>query len=81
MFGFWIVLILTSAMVNAVVPSNGIYLTAKHVGKHFVLSDDSHAWPTKVNNLEHTIQGTVMPLQELQRTPEGTSKHDAKIHL
>jgi threonine aldolase len=67
-------------MINAVVLSNGIYLTPEHVGKHFVRSDDRHAWPPKVNNLERTIQGTVMPFKELQRTPEFTRKHGTKIH-
>jgi threonine aldolase len=50
-------------------------------GKALVLSDERHAWATKVINLENTIRGTVMPLKELQRAPEFTGKHDAKIHL
>jgi hypothetical protein len=36
-----------------VVLSNEIYLTAEHVGKHFVLSHNRHARPPKVNNLEN----------------------------
>jgi hypothetical protein len=47
---------LASAMVNGVVLSNGFYLTAEHGGKHFVLSDDRHAWPPNVNKLENAIE-------------------------
>ncbi|KAE9372476.1 aromatic amino acid beta-eliminating lyase/threonine aldolase, partial [Stipitochalara longipes BDJ] len=72
---------LTGAMVNGVVPSNGDYLTLEDIEKHVILSDDCHACPTKVISLENTLRGIITPLKEVQRISVFAMKHGIKMHL
>ncbi|KAI0873947.1 pyridoxal phosphate-dependent transferase [Hypoxylon argillaceum] len=58
---------LCGALLTAIRPSNGRYLTLEDVQKNAVLSDDVHACPTRVISLENSLNGMVMPLQEVQR--------------
>jgi threonine aldolase len=69
------------AMVNGVVPSNGLYLTLEDIVKNVVLSDDVHACPTKIISLENTLRGTVIPLSEAQRISHFARKRGIKMHL
>ena len=59
----------------------GIYLIAEHVRKQLSCQTIAMPGQTKVINLENKIRRTIMPLKELQRTPEFTRRHDTKIHL
>jgi threonine aldolase len=52
---------LTGAMVNDVVPSNGAYLILEDIESNVILSDDCHACPTKVISLENMLRGLVVP--------------------
>ncbi|KAI1154884.1 l-allo-threonine aldolase [Nemania diffusa] len=58
---------LCGALLTAIRPSNGRYLTLEDVQKNAVLSDDVHACPTRVISLENSLNGMIMPLQEVQR--------------
>ncbi|KAG6061280.1 hypothetical protein E4U17_002105 [Claviceps sp. LM77 group G4] len=71
---------LTGATVSPVVPNNGIYLTLEDVQKHVVLSTDVHACPTRVISLENTLNGMVMPLDEVKRISEFAREHSIKMH-
>ncbi|KAG6324422.1 hypothetical protein E4U44_000936 [Claviceps purpurea] len=71
---------LTGATVSPVVPNNGIYLTLEDVQEHVVLSTDVHACPTRVISLENTLNGTVMPLDEVKRISEFAREHSIKMH-
>lgn len=59
----------------------GIYLIAEHVRKQLSFQTIAMPGQTKVINLENKIRRTIMPLKELQRTPEFTRKHNTKINL
>ena len=48
---------LCGAMVNGIMPRNGMYLTLEDIRDNVVLSDDVHACPTKVISLENTLRG------------------------
>jgi threonine aldolase len=72
---------LSGAMVQAVTPSNGEWLTLEDVQRKVVLSDDVHLCPTTVISLENTISGLVHPLNEIQRISSWARKHAIKLHL
>jgi len=72
---------LTGALVNGVVPSNGDYLTLEDIEKHVILSDDCHTCPTKVISIENTLRGIITPLKEVQRISDFARKHRIKMHL
>lgn len=57
---------INGAMVQAIRPLNGRYLTVLDAEKHAVLAYDVHKAPTRVVSIENTNSGTVIPLEELQ---------------
>lgn len=72
---------LSGALVQGVVPSNGLYLTLEDVTKYVVLGDDVHKAPTRVISLENTLGGVIMPLTETKRIVGFAREHDIRIHL
>ncbi|KIV77170.1 hypothetical protein PV11_08993 [Exophiala sideris] len=72
---------LSSAMMIAISPSNGHHLTLEDVKKHAVISDNVHACPTRVISLENTLDGMIMPLDEVRRISAFAREHDIKMHL
>ena len=73
--------VLSGALVDAIVPKNGVYITLEDVKKHAELSDDVHACPTKVVSLENTLTGTILPLEECQRISAWAKEHGIIMHL
>jgi len=73
--------VLNGALVDSVVPANGVYLTLEDVKKHAEVSDDVHACPTKVVSLENTLDGTIMPLEECRRISTWAKEHGIIMHL
>lgn len=71
---------LTGASVQPVVPRNDIYLTLQDVVAHVVLGDDVHSCPTRVISLENTLNGTIMPLDEVQRISTFARQHGIRMH-
>jgi threonine aldolase len=72
---------LSQALVNGVVPKNGVYLTLEDIEKNVVLGDEIHGCPTRVISLENTLGGTIMPLNEVRRISAFAKEHDIKLHL
>lgn len=72
---------LSSAMLIPVHPSNGHHLTLEDVKKHTIISDDVHACPTRVISLENTLDGMIMPLEEVRRISAFARDHGIKMHL
>jgi threonine aldolase len=72
---------LSQALVNGVVPKNGVYLTLEDIEKNVVLGDEIHGCPTRVISLENTLAGTIMPLSEVRRISAFAKEHDIKLHL
>ncbi|KAK4105640.1 hypothetical protein N658DRAFT_441009 [Parathielavia hyrcaniae] len=71
---------LTGALVKTVVPKNGVYLTLEDVKANVYLDDDVHTCPTRVISLENTLNGMVMPLEEVRRISAFAREHGVKMH-
>ncbi|KAG9040099.1 hypothetical protein FRB95_000028 [Tulasnella sp. JGI-2019a] len=72
---------LSQAMVQSVIPSNGVYLTVEDVKRGAILDEDIHYAPTRVIALENTLGGTILPLEEVARIREFATAHGVKMHL
>ncbi|KIX01478.1 uncharacterized protein Z518_09204 [Rhinocladiella mackenziei CBS 650.93] len=72
---------LSNAMLIPVRPSNGHHLTLEDVKKHVIVSDDVHACPTRVISLENTLDGMIMPLDEVRQISAFARLHGIKMHL
>jgi threonine aldolase len=72
---------LSGAMVQAVSPSNGEWLTLDDLKAKAVISDDVHVCPTAVISLENTISGLVHPLAETQKISAWARENNIKLHL
>ncbi|KAK0657608.1 pyridoxal phosphate-dependent transferase [Cercophora newfieldiana] len=71
---------LTGATVKPIVPKNGIHLTLKDIEANVYLDDDVHTCPTRVISLENTLNGMIMPLEEVQRISAFARQHGLKVH-
>lgn len=73
---------LSQAMVTAIIPSNGLYLTLEDIIERFIPDDgDVHAAPTKVVSLENTLHGLIYPIEEIKRISHWCREKGIKIHL
>lgn len=72
---------LSGAGLVTVYPKNKHHLTLEDIKKHIVLSDNIHACPTKVISLENTLNGLIMPLDEVTRISQFARQHDIRLHL
>jgi threonine aldolase len=72
---------ISNAMVIPVHPSNNHHLTLEDIKKHTILSDDVHACTTRVISLENTLDGVIMPLDEVRRIASFAREHSIKLHL
>ncbi|KAI7869159.1 pyridoxal phosphate-dependent transferase [Spinellus fusiger] len=70
----------SQANVTPVVPTNGQYLTAADV-EAGIVTDNVCGAPTRVISLENTLNGTIMPLDEMERIHAVARKHNIKLHL
>ncbi|KAI5459801.1 pyridoxal phosphate-dependent transferase [Mariannaea sp. PMI_226] len=71
---------LSGAQITPVVPKNDQYLTLEDVKENVILIDDVHACPTRVISLENTLNGMVMPLEEVKRISGFARQHGIKMH-
>ncbi|RPA91999.1 beta-eliminating lyase [Choiromyces venosus 120613-1] len=72
---------LSQAVTVPVPPSNGKYLTLEDVQKHVILGNDVHFAPTRVISLENTINGVIMPVEEVRRIGQWAKAEGIKVHL
>ncbi|KAF9983373.1 Threonine aldolase [Mortierella antarctica] len=71
----------SQAAVYPVTPENGKYLTVDDIASRLVLDVDVHYAPTRVVSLENTLNGTIMPIDEIERIRALTQEHNIKLHL
>ncbi|KAH8675445.1 pyridoxal phosphate-dependent transferase [Xylariales sp. PMI_506] len=71
---------LTGATVVPVLPKNGLYLTLEDIKEHVSIDDDVHTCPTRVISLENTLNGVIMPLDEVKRISEFAREHNIRMH-
>lgn len=74
---------LSQALVQPIIPKNGIHLTLEDdILPNFVPDDyEIHACPTKVISLENTLHGMVFPLDEIKKISAFCKKNDVRLHL
>jgi threonine aldolase len=72
---------LTGCMTRPVHPSNDHHLTLEDVKANVILSDDVHMAPTRLICIENTIEGAIMPLEEVRRISEFARANDIRLHM
>ncbi|KAG0330384.1 Threonine aldolase [Dissophora globulifera] len=71
----------SQAAVYPIMPNNGQYLTAEDIEPRLVFDVDIHYAPTRCISLENTLNGTIMPVDEIARIRRLTQPHGIKLHL
>ena len=70
------------AGVIPVSPKEGLsYITADLVEQNLVVDDDIHNGPTQLICLENTLNGTIMPLEEVRKISAVAKRHNLPLHL
>lgn len=67
-------------MIIPVVPKNGIHLTLEEVRENAVVGNDIHGCPTRVVSLENTLNGMIMPLDEVRRISDWARSQGILMH-
>ncbi|KAF8527958.1 pyridoxal phosphate-dependent transferase [Hysterangium stoloniferum] len=71
----------SQAAVTAVVPSNGTYSTFSYVEKHIITGTDVHFANTRVIALENTLNGCVIPQDEILKISAFAKTEGVRMHL
>jgi len=62
--------------------NKGHHLTVQDIARDFVVDDrDVHMAPTRLISLENTLNGVVMPLQEMQAIADFARSNKVRLHL
>ncbi|KAK3811154.1 MAG: pyridoxal phosphate-dependent transferase [Benniella sp.] len=62
--------------------NQGHHLTVQDLEREFIVDDgDVHMAPTRLISLENTLDGTVMPLQEVQAIRQFAKERNVSLHL
>lgn len=72
---------LSSALLQMVVPTNGHHLTLADVKSHAVTNPTIYDCPTRVISLENTLNGTILPLADIQEISAWARAQDPPIHM
>jgi threonine aldolase len=72
---------LSQALVQPIDAKNEKYITLEEIKEHAVISDDVHACPTRVVELENTLNGTIMPLSEVRRIATWARENGIITHM
>ncbi|EJT97948.1 threonine aldolase [Dacryopinax primogenitus] len=64
-----------------VMPENGHHLTVKDVKAAAILSEDVHLAPTRLISLENTLNGTILPQDEIVAISQYARSSGIKMHL
>lgn len=71
----------SGAHLITVIPSNGHHLTLSDVQEHIVTGTDLHCAPTEIIELENTLNGTIIPQEEVIRISDYAHSQGVKMHL
>lgn len=69
------------AMVKGIVPSNGHHLTVDDIKEQSILRETVFDCPTRVISLENTLNGTIMPLEDMRAISVWARAQDPPIHM
>ncbi|KAI8053753.1 pyridoxal phosphate-dependent transferase [Syncephalis plumigaleata] len=70
----------SQAATTAIIPENGIHLTAEEVEANLV-GEDVHNAPTRVITLENTLNGVIFPWNELTKISQLARQESILLHL
>ncbi|KAF7437057.1 Threonine aldolase [Pleurotus ostreatus] len=71
----------SQAAVTPVIPANGHHLTLSDVEANTIISSDVHFAPTEVIALENTLNGTIIPQDEVIAISDFAHSNNIKMHL
>ncbi|KAG1825617.1 pyridoxal phosphate-dependent transferase [Suillus subaureus] len=71
----------SGALQNALTPKNGHHLTLKDIEPHVVFGTDVHSAPTRIICLENTLNGTIMPQNDIIEIADFALKNGILMHL
>ncbi|KAH9484847.1 putative low-specificity L-threonine aldolase [Psilocybe cubensis] len=71
----------SGAAIVAVAPTNKHHLTLQDVKDNIIISDDTHFAPTEVITLENTLNGTIIPQEEVIAISDYAHSLGLKLHL
>ncbi|KAF9042107.1 threonine aldolase [Panaeolus papilionaceus] len=71
----------SGAAVIPVVPSNKHHLTVQDIKNNIIISSDIHFAPTQVVCLENTLNGTIIPQEEVIKIAEYVHSEGLQLHL
>lgn len=71
----------SQATTMPVVASNGQYITWDDIVPSLILENDIHFCPTKLICLENTLQGMVMPQEEVVKISENAREKGIAMHV
>jgi threonine aldolase len=71
----------SGALQNALTPKNGHHLTLKDIEPHVVFGTDVHSAPTRIICLENTLNGTIMPQNDIIEIADFAVKNGILMHL
>jgi len=71
----------SGAALLTVAPSNGHHLTVPDVKNYYVSGTDPHSAPTEVIALENTLNGTIIPQDDVIAISEFAHSRGIKMHL
>ncbi|RYC55259.1 hypothetical protein CHU98_g10952 [Xylaria longipes] len=72
--------LLTNAMVDSVIPRNGLYLTLEDVEENLKPEGRIFTCPTRVISLETPLYGVVTPLEEVRKIAAFARQRGVKMH-
>ncbi|PVU94960.1 hypothetical protein BB561_002151 [Smittium simulii] len=64
-----------------ITPKNGVYITAEEIRNKLVPHGDVHFCPTKLIEIENTLGGSIMPLDEVTKIRQLANEKGIKVHL
>ncbi|KAF8078357.1 pyridoxal phosphate-dependent transferase [Lyophyllum atratum] len=71
----------SGAAVTPVIPANGHHLTLSDVEPNVIIGSDIHFAPTEVIALENTLNGTILPQEDIIAISTYARSHGIKMHL
>lgn len=71
----------SQATSHALTPRNGLYLVREDIEERLELGNDVHIAPTRLIMLEDTLNGVVVPTEEVERIAALAGEHGILLHV
>ncbi|PVU84629.1 hypothetical protein BB559_007507 [Furculomyces boomerangus] len=71
----------SQATTYSIHPKNKVYITAEEIKSNIIPYGDEHFPPTRLIEIENTLGGSIMPLEEMKKIYELAQSKDIPVHL